>query len=283
MNERTVSADGVDFFVRETGFGDPVLLLHGFPQTGDCWSGVAARLAVSRRVVVPDLPGYGASSPPRSYEAAAVANTLAAFMDAIEAPKATVVGHDWGGSLAFALALTHPERVARLVVVNAPFRTLDLKRGIHFLALNLPLVAELVFRAGGGRLVRLMLRGGAARKHVFDDETIRPYVRAFSDPKVVRSSLGYYRTMTRRLIARRLAGLRSRRPARPRTAARRIEMPTLVVWGTRDPVLTETVLSGIERDVPHASVVRLNDVGHFVPEEAPDELAGAIEDFLANG
>jgi pimeloyl-ACP methyl ester carboxylesterase len=283
VTERTVSAHGVRFHVREQGSGDPILLLHGFPQTGACWTQVAAKLAERHRVIVPDLPGFGASSPPRSYDAVSVANVLGGLMDEVGAPAATVVGHDWGGSLSFALALTHPERVSNLVVTNAPFRTLDLKRGIHFLAFNLPVLPELAFRAGGERLVAFMLRGGAARKDVFDDATIRPYAQAFADPKVVRSSLGYYRTMTRRLIVRRVSGLRPRRGRPAPRAPRRIQMPTLIVWGMRDPVLTERVLSGIERDIPHARIVRLEGSGHFVPEEAPEELAVAIEEFLANG
>lgn len=282
MIERTVTAGGVSFFVRELGEGDPLILLHGFPQTGDCWNRVSASLADRNRVLIPDLPGYGRSSPPPSFDAAAAAGALAALMDAIDAPSATIVGHDWGGSLAFALALSHPDRVRRLVVSNAPFRTLDLRRGIHFLLFNLPLVPELVFRIGGRRLVPWMLRGGAARKEVFDAITIRPYVDAFSNPRVVRSSLGYYRTMTRRLIARRIRSLVSPR-RRPPGARRSVHAPTLIVWGTRDPVLSERVLSGIERDIPHAKIVRLGSAGHFVPEEAPDELTAAIEDFLTNG
>ncbi len=277
IDERTIDAGGVRFFVRERGTGDPILLLHGFPQTGECWRRVAELLSESHRVIVPDLPGFGRSSAPPAYDAATVADILADLLDAAGAKRATIVGHDWGGSLAFAMALAHPERVEKLVVTNAPFRKLDLRRGFHFLAFNLPVVPELAFRMAGDRLVTFMLRAGSARKEAFADDAIRPYVEAYRDPAAVRSALAYYRTLTRKVIARRL------RPKGTPSTARRIEAPTLLVWGMRDPALPPSLLQGILHDIPQAHAVRLAGVGHFVPEEAPKELAREIASFLANG
>lgn len=279
MSERVVVAGGVPLFVREEGAGEPVVLLHGFPQTGACWRAISERLAKRFRVLVPDLPGFGRSGPPPRFDAEAVAGVLAAFLDQVGASPATIVGHDWGGSIAFAFALAHPERVTRLVVANAPFRKLDLRRGFHFLAFNIPVVPELAFRLGGGRLVNFMLRAGAARKDAFEAEALREYRAAYADPRNVRSALAYYRTITRRVIARRF---RRRRRAGS-GERRRIAAPTLVIWGMRDPVLTGEILQGIERDIPHARTIRLDGSGHFVPEEAPDEVAGAIESFLTTG
>lgn len=276
-DERTIEAGGVRFFVRESGVGDPIVLLHGFPQTGDCWRRVAELLSETHRVIVPDLPGFGRSSIPPGYDAGTVANVLADLLDAVGAKSATVVGHDWGGSLAFALALAHPERVANLIVANAPFRKLDLRRGVHFLTFNLPVLPELAFRFAGDRLVTFILRAGSARKEAFGDDAIRPYVHAYRDPETVRSALAYYRTVTRKVIARRL-----RRTTTPPTP-RRIEAPTLIVWGMRDPALPPAILESIVNDIPQARAVRLNGVGHFVPEEAPKEFAREIASFLSNG
>ena len=279
MNERTIDAGGVSFLVREAGDGDPILLLHGFPQTGECWRGVAGRLAQHHRVIAPDLPGFGRSSAPKTYDATSVAATFAALLDALGEPRATIVGHDWGGSLSFAFALAFPERVERLVVTNAPFRKLDLKRGFHFLAFNIPMLPEAAFRLGGDRLVTFMLRAGSWRKEVMNDDAVRPYVEAYRSPSNVSSAMAYYRTVTRAVIKRRF----SRAPASSGGQKRRIDAPTMIVWGMRDPGLPASVLESIEHDIPQAQIVRLNDVGHFVPDEAPDELAHAIEEFIANG
>jgi len=276
FEERTVDANGVRFFVREAGSGDPILLLHGFPQTGECWRGVAEILASKHRVIAPDLPGFGRSGRPLAFDAAEVADELASFLDAVGAKRATIVGHDWGGSFAFALALAHPECVERLVVTNAPFRKLDLKRGFHFLAFNVPLLPELAFRLAGDRIVPFVLRAGSARKDAFAGDAVRPYVEAYRSSANVSSALAYYRTVTRRVIARTL-----RIRGAPSGHGRRIEAPTLVVWGMRDPALPAGVLESIERDIPHAKTIRLDDVGHFVPDEAPVALASAIESFIA--
>ena len=276
LSERYVEAGGVKLLVREAGAGPPVLLLHGFPQTGRCWRVVAERLASRARVIVPDLPGYGGSGPPPAYGIDDVTAILSSLLETLGASPATIVGHDWGGSIAFALALSHPERVSRLAVTNAPFRKLDLRRGFHFVLFNLPVVPEVAFRLAGGRIVNFILRAGSARKEAFDDAATKPYREAFADPERVRSALAYYRTITRRLIVRRIRPARGAAHATPR----RIEAPTLIVWGMRDPALPPSILASIERDIPHAKVVRLADCGHFVPEECPQELAREIEAFL---
>jgi len=267
------------------GVGEPLLLLHGFPQTGACWNWVAERLARAHRLLVPDLPGFGRSGRPRAFDAATVVESLVALMDTIGVERATVVGHDWGGSMAFALALAHPERVHRLIVANAPFRKLDLKRGFHFLLFNIPVLPEAAFRVAGERLVPFMLRAASARKEAFASaDAVRPYVEAFRSSDTVSSALGYYRTVTRRVIMQRLPMSRPSAPSGGGASAlpRRITAPTLIVWGMRDPALPENVLQSIEHDIPQARVVRLGDVGHFVPDEAPQEFAAAIASFIAD-
>ena len=270
--------------MREVGSGEPILLLHGFPQTGACWSTVAERLAGSHRLLIPDLPGFGRSGRPRAFDAATVADALAGLLDAAGVEQATVVGHDWGGSMAFAMALAHPERVGRLVVTNAPFRKLDLKRGFHFLLFNVPVLPEVAFGLAGERMVTFILRAASARKAAFASaDAVRPYVRAYRSRDNVSSALAYYRTVTRRVIAQRLPlPGRGAPPRDTKGGPRRITAPTLIVWGMRDPALPENVLSSIERDIPGARIVRLADVGHFVPDEAPHELAAAIESFIAD-
>jgi len=279
VRERTVDSAGTAIFVRESGSGPPVVLLHGFPETSRCWDKVAAALSAEHHVLAPDLPGYGRSARPTSYDSATLANTIAAFMDAAGVPRAAVVGHDWGGGVAFRLALDHPEAVERLAVINSPFRKLDLRRGWHMLFFNAPLLPEALTMAAGDRWIDLVLRAASVNKDAFEPEALAEYHDAYRSLERKRSAFAYYRTVTRRIIASKLPGRAQRgHPQGPRGS---IEMPTLVIWGEKDPALPLTLAEGIVRDIPQAKLVTIPDAGHFVPEERPERVAALLKEFLA--
>ena len=280
MKESTVDVGGTKIFTREAGEGEAILLLHGFPQTGHCWRLVGAQLSEGFRVVVPDVPGFGRSDAPPDHDAGAVAQLLTRYLDQLGIDRATIVGHDWGGAFSFRMALDHPERVERLVITNSPFREVNPWRMWYVFFFNIPLVPELTFRAAGPQMVATALRRGSTRHDNLDDATVRVYQDAFADPERVKAAMGYYRTVTRNAL---LKQFRKRQvkpdPAIDGDAPRRITSPTLIVWGMRDPVLTPGLLAGMRRDIPQAEIVPLSGIGHFVPEEAPDELADAIARF----
>jgi pimeloyl-ACP methyl ester carboxylesterase len=275
--ERTVDAAGCSIFVRESGEGPPVVLLHGFPQTGRCWQSVARALSDDHRVLVPDLPGYGRSARPTSYDSATLAGTVAAFMEAAGAPRAAVVGHDWGGGVAFRLASGHPDRVERLAVINSPFRKLDLRHGWHMLFFNLPLVPEAVLTAAGDRWIDFILRAASVAPNAFEPDALGEYHEAYRTLERKRSAIAYYRTVTRRIIASKLP----RRRARPSGPRGSIDMPTLVIWGLQDKALPVALAHGIAEQIPHARVETIPDAGHFVPEERPERVAQLLKEFLA--
>jgi pimeloyl-ACP methyl ester carboxylesterase len=269
---RTVDGAGTPIYIREVGQGPPLVLLHGFPQTGECWRAVAAALAPKHRVIVPDLPGYGASGRPPAFDAATIARTLVAAMADAGAPRATVVGHDWGGAIAYRIAGAHTEAVERLVVVNAPYGKVDLRRGWYMLAFNVPVLPELAMTLSRGGIVEWFLRAGSAGSHRFDPEMMDAYRDAFRTLERQRNALAYYRTMTRQAMLRPLRRSRSGGGAK-------ITAPTLIVWGEDDPALPVKLVDGIIRAIPGARVERIPNVGHFVPEEAPTQLAALIEGF----
>jgi pimeloyl-ACP methyl ester carboxylesterase len=264
-------------FVREAGHGSPVLLLHGFPQTSRCWAGVARELQASHRTVAPDLPGFGRSARPRAYDLATVAETIIATLDSLGIHKTAVVGHDFGGAVAFRLALSYPERVERLGIINSPYRRLDLRHGWHMLFFNVPVLPEIVFTLAGDRAIDFMLRAGAVKKDAFEADALDEYRRAFSTLERRRSAFAYYRTVTRQTIVRALP-LPGRGPKRP---PKPIEMPMLVIWGIGDPALPVELADGIARSIPHARIERVADAGHFVPEEQPEIVAALLKEFLA--
>ena len=275
VRERTVDAAGTAIFVRESGSGSPVVLLHGFPETSRCWDKVAGALSAEHHVLAPDLPGYGRSARPTSYDSATLASTVAAFMDAAGVPRAGVVGHDWGGGVAFRLALDHADKVERLAVINSPFRRLDLRRGWQMLFFNAPLLPEALTTAAGDRWIDLVLRAASVNKEAFEPEALAEYHDAYRSLERKRSAFAYYRTVTRRIIASKLPGR-----ARPGGPHRSIEAPTLVIWGEKDPALPLTLAEGIARDIPRAKLVTIPDAGHFVPEERPERVAALLKEFL---
>jgi pimeloyl-ACP methyl ester carboxylesterase len=280
VSVRTVVAADTSFLLREDGSGPgvPVLLLHGVPETSSSWRQLAPRLAEGRRVLAPDLPGLGGSSYGGPFDVPSLVAQLAALVEAESGGHPVdVVGHDWGGSLALGLAGARPDLVRRLVVANAPYRTVPLHRALHIPLFALPVAPELLFRLGGRRVVRLMLGLGWRSSTPLDPETQAEYEAAYSHPETVRAMLGYYRAATRPRLAALV--LRRQWPAgSPRVRADRM----LVLWGARDPVLPVSTGESVVRDLgPECVMVTVPGAGHFVVEEAPDVVADVLVDFLA--
>lgn len=279
MTVRTVAAAGTSFLLREhgDGAGVPAVLLHGVPETSSAWADLGPRLAVGRRVLAPDLPGLGGSTYGGPYDVASLVAQLVALLEA-ETGGAPVdlVGHDWGGSLALALAGARPDLVRRLVVANAPYRQVP-ARAVHIPLFALPMLPELLFRLGGPRAVRLLLGLGWRSATPLDPGVQAEYEAAYATPAAVRAMLGYYRAATRPRLA---AALRRARPAgRPKVRADRM----LVLWGASDPVMPVSTGESVVRDLgPDCVMVTVPGAGHFVVEEAPDVVAEVLLDFLSD-
>ena len=279
MSVRTVAAADTSFLLREhgSGAGVPVLLLHGVPETSSSWAHLAPQLADGRRVLAPDLPGLGGSSYGGPYDVPSLVAQLVALLEAeTGGAQVDVVGHDWGGSLALALAGARPDLVRRLVVANAPYRSVP-ARALHIPLFALPVAPELLFRLGGRRAVRLMLGLGWRATTPLDPETQAEYEAAYSHPDAVRAMLGYYRAAARPRLAAVLR--RTRPPGVPRVRADRM----LVLWGALDPVLPISTGESVVRDLgPECVMVTVPGAGHFVVEEAPDVVAEVLVDFLSD-
>jgi len=278
---RFVSVGEVRLHVVEAGRGPLVLLLHGFPQFWWSWRHQLPALAAAGfRAAAPDLRGYGLSDRPAevaAYALSRLVGDVAGLVRALGAERASIVGHDWGGVVAWAFAARHPELVDRLVVLNAPHRA-ALRRGLRrpaqalrssYMALcQLPLVPERLLSLRDFALLRWVLRG--LRATPVPDGELEPYVAAARRAGGLRGGLHYYRAMGRALVRRRRA------PSSPR----RVEAPVLVLWGERDPVLLPHLAPPPAELVPDARVVRIPGAGHDVQLDAPGEVNRAIVAFL---
>jgi pimeloyl-ACP methyl ester carboxylesterase len=277
MTVRTVTVADTKFLLREqgSGTGTPVLLLHGVPETSSVWRDVAPKLATGRRVLAPDLPGLGGSAYAGPFDVPSLVKQLAALIESEATGAIDVVGHDWGGSLALGLAGHRPDLVRRLCVANAPYREVPLLRALHIPLFALPAVPELIFRAGGRRVVDVMLKLAWKAATPLDDERRAEYEAAYTDPEKVAAMLGYYRAAARP----RAKALLTRTPMEgsPRVKVEK----SLVLWGALDPVLPIGTGESVVRDLGADCVmVTVPGAGHFVIEEAPAVVIDVLLDFL---
>jgi pimeloyl-ACP methyl ester carboxylesterase len=281
---RDLSANGVRLHVAEAGRGPLVLLLHGFPQFWWTWRAQLPVLAAAGfRAVAPDLRGYGASDkPPRGYDLPSLSADVAALVRALGEQDAVVVGHDWGGLLAWTMAALHPRSVRRLVVLSSAHprrlrtRLADRRqrRALRYaLQFQLPRLPERrLTRADDDPVAELLQRwSGPEWVHTADfAEAVRRYRAAARIPQAAYGAMEYYRWAGRSQV--RPDGLRyARRMAAP------ISAPTLQLHGALDPVILPATAYGSDRYVAGAYEWRLlPGIGHFLPEEAPDEVTDAV-------
>jgi len=275
---QTYTRDDLTFDVTDSGPADGpvVVLLHGFPQDRQAWEKVTPHLVEAGfRVLAPDQRGYSPGATPRgrtSYGLRELGEDVVALLDAAGADTGHVVGHDWGGAVAWQLASAHAERVASCTVLSTPhpaallwaMRHSDQWRKSSYMALfQLPWVAERsVLRSLPGMYVRTGMAAADAQK----------YADRFDTPQSLTGPLNWYRSM----LADQARGALKRRK-RTAGSRHRITAPTTFVWGTRDFALGR---AAAERTAEFVSgdyeFIELEGAGHWLPEVHPGEVATAI-------
>ncbi len=273
----SVDVDGVRWHCRVGGEGPPVVLLHGWPETGWTFRHVVPSLLRKRRVYVPDLPGWGASDKPADYPYGVpdLVEKVPLFARAAGIDgRFALVGHDWGAAAAIFLTLRRPEILERAVWINLGPELLSPFRPVHIWFMNLPLLPERVLaRRPRGYLERIF-RWWAADGTAFGPDVIDAYAAAFEAPGAREATLRYYRSV-RRMAAKALAG-RLRGTATPR----QVKVPLLVLWGDRDPIAPIDDAHALARKIPSAIVQPILGAGHFPQEERPDQVIRAFDSFL---
>jgi pimeloyl-ACP methyl ester carboxylesterase len=281
MAHRWVDIGGLRLHYVEAGTGPLVVLLHGFPEFWYAWRHQIPALAdAGFRVVAPDLRGYNASDKPprvRDYRPRVLVQDVADLIVALGAGSAAVAGHDWGGALAWLLAMQHPERVERLVVLNAPHPNRFLKglsspgqlrRSWYMLAFQLPWLPERLVAARDFQALRRALRRQPARPGAFTAQDIDRYVAAVAQPGALRAAINYYRATFR---GNPLAQVHS---------LRRVDIPTLIIWGDQDRYLGRELAEPDRAWVPNVRVERIADASHWVQADAPERVNQLMVDFL---
>lgn len=309
---REVAADGLVLDVRDGGpvAGEVVLLLHGFPQFGSCWAAVEPALhAAGLRTLAPDQRGYSPRARPRATEAYAMRHLVddaLAVADAAGADRVHVVGHDWGGAVAWRVAQVAPERVATLTVLSTPHpaalswamtHSTQAANSWYVALMQVPVLPERVLAAG--LVERMMTASGLPA------DTARGHADRLRSADAVHGPVSWYRAsmnplgaLDPRPLVRRLrpgttagstapAGPVGTRPGagapRGRGASSSVVVPTTYVWGQHDPALGRAAAERTARHVTGEYRFVELDAGHWLPETAAADVVAAVLDRVGGG
>ena len=289
---RVLLATGVELDIVDVGPRDaPVLLfLHGFPESHRTWREQLPHFAGRYRVVAPDQRGYRGSSKPAAqadYTPDKIVADAFALMDALAVERFTVVGHDWGGAVAWAVALANPARVERLVILNAPhpylyqkalFDDPEQRDAAQYIRAFRDTSHDAEVREHG--LVPILLKAVRwDRSPALADEERQRMLADWSDGESALAMLNWYRATA--IVVPPMDGPMPDRPAFLDQPFPHVTVPTLVIWATDDLALRPSLLDGLGELVDDLTVVKVAGCGHFVPWEAPDKVNAAMDGWLA--
>lgn len=273
MTFQQIVANGLSFQVATAGSGEKLILcLHGFPESAISWRHQIDPLAqAGYRVLAPDLRGYGSTTRPTgidAYRIESLMDDVTGLLNAAPVQRAILVGHDWGGIIAWYYAMRHADRVEALIIVNAPHPACferevrhwrQLHRSWYMAFFQMPWLPETVLSAGHGYMIGEIFRRMAEQ---MPDDLIQLYRRQACEPGALTAMLNYYRAALRGGGA-----LRQRRLGYPT-----IHVPTLVIWGVQDQALVSQNLDGLHDFVDDLTVVTDADAGHFLHEDKPEQV-----------
>ncbi|MFL5693475.1 MAG: alpha/beta fold hydrolase [Ktedonobacteraceae bacterium] len=275
---RDIMTNGIRMHYVTQGNGPLIVLLHGFPEFWYSWRYQIPFLAErGYTVVAPDLRGYNDTDKPRTgYDVPTLLRDIAGLIKGLGQEKAIIIGHDWGGVLAWAFAMSYPQMTERLIVMNAPhpqamqraFRTLkQLRKSWYIFAFQLPWLPENALLRNNAYEIGRMLKGAAVQKSAFPNEVLATYQEAMSKPGAMTAALNYYRQLIRH-------------PLRSAKNYASIGVPTLLIWGEQDIALGIELTYGLEQWVPNIQIKRIPDSGHWVQQEKPELVNTLIAEFL---
>ena len=277
-----IEAGGLAFHAVAAGpvDGTLLLLLHGFPEFSYAWRHQIVPLAaLGYRVVAPDQRGYGESAKPSgtaAYHVDLLAGDVVRIAEALGHRTFSIVGHDWGGIVAWRVASDHPSRVERLAIVNAPNldvvaghllkSPLQLLRSTYVALFQLPWLPEQALSTMNHALLAAALTTSSL-PGTFSTEELAHYRDAWARPGALTAMLGWYRALPR---------LARRTPVR-------IPAPTLILWGDRDSALDASLAEDSLALCDHGAVHHIADATHWVHHERPAEVNERLSAFLRRG
>lgn len=288
LKHEYADVNGVRLHYVTAGKGKLIMFVHGFPEFWYEWKNQLAEFGKDYQAVAPDMRGYNLSSKPTEvgqYQVKYMVEDLRALAEKLGHKKFILVAHDWGGAIAWAFAIAHPDYLEKLVIINAPHPGIfqrELRdnpaqqRASGYMTMFRDAKAEQTLSANNyGLLVQIVL-GEGLKSGVFTEEDKKAYIEAWSQPGALTGGLNYYRA----------AGVgppaEGKEPANFASGMGSLEVkvPTLVIWGEKDTALLTGNLEGLDKFVPKLTIKRIPDGTHWVIHEKPALVDGYIREFI---
>jgi len=281
--------NGIRLHYAMNGSGKLILFVHGFPEFWYAWKEQLVEFGRDHCAVALDMRGYNLSDKPEAVEQYAIkylTEDLRALARSLGHERFILVAHDWGGAVAWALAINHPECVEKLIIVNSPHpavfarelaeNPVQQKASQYMLAFRSRKTEAMLSANNYAALVGIVMGEGLKKGH-FTEEDREAYIAAWSQPGALTGGLNYYR-------ASRVgppSGDEQARTFEPGARSMDVRVPTLMIWGERDVALTPGNLDGLDAYVPDLTIRRIADGTHWVVHEQPALGNGAIREFIA--
>ncbi|HEY9662381.1 MAG TPA: alpha/beta hydrolase [Allocoleopsis sp.] len=273
-----VVTNGVRLHYVTQGEGELMLMLHGFPEFWYSWRHQIPVFARNYKVVALDMRGYNNSEKPPGLDAYRMQELVKDVVGVIQElgyGRCVLVGHDWGGAVAWSVAEFHPERIDRLIVMNLPhpakfvagLRTpQQLLRSWYIFLFQLPWLPEALLQMNGYQLIADMFQGAAIDKSAFTPEDLQAYQTAAAKPGALTAMLNYYRNIFQSEMMQRDWG--------------KIKVPTLLIWGEKDIALGTELTYGTEQYVDDLTIHYIPNCSHWVQQEQPELVNQYMQEFL---
>ncbi|MGB3492950.1 MAG: alpha/beta hydrolase [Elainellaceae cyanobacterium] len=279
VNHTHVTTNGIRLHCVEQGEGSLMLMLHGFPEFWYSWRHQIREFSSSYKVVAPDLRGYNDSEKPAQvsdYQMSVLVEDVKGLIDAYACDRCILVGHDWGGAIAWQTAYAYPELIDQLIVMNLPhpakfFEGLQtpqqLLRSWYIFFFQLPAMPEWAIAWNDYELIEKIFKGTAVNPDAFSREDINAFKDAAAKRGALTAMVNYYRNILR------ADTIRKDWPV--------LSIPTLMIWGEDDTALGLELTHGTDRYVEDLTLQYIPNCSHWVQQEQPDQVNQYMRDFLS--
>ena len=274
----TIHTNGIKLHYVTQGEGPLMLMLHGFPEFWYSWRHQIPEFARDHKVVALDLRGYNDSDKPEAKSAYVMAEFIKDIKGVIEGlgyDRCVLVGHDWGGAIAWSFAYAYPALLDRLIVLNLPhpakfaegLRTpQQLLRSAYIFFFQIPVLPELLIQLNDFQALEAAFKGMAVDKTTFSNDDIEAYKNAFAKRDALTATLNYYRNMFAQGLTTSDWGI--------------LTVPTLLIWGEADAALGKELTYGTEKYVQDFRIRYIPNCSHWVQQEQPQLVNQLMRDFL---